>query len=55
MKFITQYEKLYSEMKKFKMALPEALSAFMLLNATNISKENERLARSLKMMKKLKR
>ena len=46
MKFITQYEKLYSEMKKFKMALPEAVSAFMLLNAANISEENKRLARA---------
>ena len=44
--FMTQYEKLYSEMKKYDMKLPEAVSAFMLLNAVNISDENERLARA---------
>ena len=44
--FITMYEKLYSEMKKFDMKLPEAVAAFMLLNAVNISEENERLARA---------
>ena len=43
---ITMYEKLYSEMKKFDMKLPEAVAAFMLLNAVNISEENERLARA---------
>ena len=44
--FITQYEKLYGEMKKFNMVLPEAVQAFMLLNAVNISDEIEKLARA---------
>ena len=43
---VTQFEKYYSEMKKFEMNLPDSVQAFMLLNASNISEDNEMLARA---------
>ena len=44
--FTTQYEKLYADMKKYQMTLPEPVRAYMLLDALNIPEENEKLARA---------
>ena len=44
--FVTSFEKYYHDIKKYEMVLPEAVLAFMLLNAANISEENEKLARA---------
>ena len=41
---VTQFEKHYSEMKKYEMNLPDPVQAFM--NASNISEDNEKLARA---------
>ena len=43
---VAQFEQYYSEMKKYEMSLPDPVQAFMLLNAINISEENEKLARA---------
>ena len=43
--FIVAFEKLYSEIAKHKMELPSGAKAYFLLQAANMSEENERLAR----------
>ena len=44
--FIIQFEKFYNKIKKFDMNLPDAVQAYFLLNAANVSDENEKLART---------
>ena len=43
--FLVQYEFLYQKLCKFGITLPEGVRVFFVLNAANISKENEKLAR----------
>ena len=43
--FIVAFEKLYTEIAKHKMELPSGAKAYFLLQAANMSEENERLAR----------
>ena len=43
--FIVKFEKLYNEIEKYDMKLPTGAKAYFLLQAANISQENERLAR----------
>ena len=42
---IVSFEYLYHKLKQFDMKLPEGVQAFFLLNAANISEDNEKLAR----------
>ena len=44
--FIVRFEYLYHKLQLFDMKLPEGVKAFFLLNAANVSEENERLARA---------
>ena len=44
--FIIKFEKLYNKLVKHDMSLPEAVKAYFLLNAANMSEENEKLART---------
>ena len=44
--FIIKFEKLYNKLVKHEMALPEAVKAYFLLNAANMTEENEKLART---------
>ena len=44
--FIVRFEYLYHKMRQFDMNLPEGVKAFFLLNAANVSEENEKLARA---------
>lgn len=44
--FLVRYEFLYQRLKKFYIILPEGVQAFLVLNAVNISEENEKLART---------
>ena len=44
--FLVQFEYLYHKLGKFDVKLPEGVQAFFLLNAANVSEENERLARA---------
>ena len=44
--FIIQFEKLYNKTVKYEMKLPEAVRAYFLLNATNMTEDNEKLART---------
>ena len=43
--FIVRFEYLYLKLKQFDMKLPEGVQSFFLLNAANISEDNEKLAR----------
>ena len=43
--FVVAFEKLYSEIVKHKMELPGGAKAYFLLQAANMSEENERLTR----------
>ena len=45
-KFIVEYEKHYREISKYKLELPEGVQAFFLLNAANLAKDMEKLARA---------
>jgi len=42
--FVITFEKLYSRVVKYKMILPEEVKAYFLLNAANMSEDNEKLA-----------
>ena len=42
--FIVKYEHLYHKLTQYKMDLPEGVQAFFLLNAANMTEENEKLA-----------
>ena len=42
--FIIQFEKFYNKIAKFDMVLPEAVQAYFLLTAANMSEDNEKLA-----------
>ena len=44
--FIVKYEHLYYKLTWYKMGLPEGVQAFFLLNAANMTEENEKLART---------
>ena len=44
--FIVKYEHLYHKLTQYKMDLPEGVQAFFLLNAANMTEENEKLART---------
>ena len=44
--FIVRFEYLYHKLKQVDMKLPEGLQDFFLLNAANISEDNEKLARA---------
>ena len=44
--FIVRFEYLYHKMMQFDMNLPEGVKAFFLLNAANVSEDNEKLARA---------
>ena len=44
--FIIKYEHLYHKLTQYKMDLPEGVQAFFLLNAANMTEENEKLART---------
>lgn len=44
--FMVKYEYLYQKLVKFKIELPEGVQAFFLLQAANVSEENEKLART---------
>ena len=45
-KLIVKYEHLYQKLTQYKMNLPEGVQVFFLLNAANMTKENEKLART---------
>ena len=44
--FIVKYEHLYHKLTQYKMDLPKGVQAFLLLNAANMTEENEKLART---------
>ena len=44
--FIVRFEYLYHKLQQFDMKLPEGVKAFFLLNAANVSEDNEKLARA---------
>lgn len=44
--FLVHFESLYHKLGQFDVKLPEGVQAFFLLNAVNVSEENERLARA---------
>ena len=44
--FIVRFEYLYHKLQGFDMKLPEGVKAFFLLNAANVSEDNEKLARA---------
>ena len=44
--FIVNFERLYSKIMKHDMKLPEPVRAYFLLNAVNMSEDNEKLART---------
>ena len=44
--FLVHYEYLYHKLGKYEIKLPEGVQAFFVLNAANISEENEKLART---------
>lgn len=44
--FLVRFEYLYHKLSVFDIKLPEGVQAFFLLNAANVSEENERLARA---------
>ena len=44
--FFVKFEALYNRLSKFDVKLPEGVQCFFLLNAANVTEENERLARA---------
>ena len=44
--FLVHYEYLYHKLARYEVTLPEGVKAFFVLNAANISEENEKLARA---------
>ena len=44
--FVASFETLYGKLEEFKMVLPEAVQAYFLLSAANISEEDEKLTRA---------
>lgn len=44
--YLVRYEFLYQKLQKFGITLPKGVQAFFVLNAANVSEENEKLART---------
>ena len=44
--FMIKFEQLYSKLVKYEMELPDAVQAYFLLSAANMSEDNEKLART---------
>ena len=44
--FLVQFEYLYSKLEQFEIKLPEGVKAFFILNALNVSEDDEKIART---------
>ena len=44
--FVVKFDQLYHKLAQFDMKLPDGVLAFFLLNAANVSEENENLVRA---------